>query len=65
MAIYCYTVNTDIIISCGVAYTWAPADIFVEGGGASLKKAPRRDKRGAERPHLIKKNLSKGKKATT
>ena len=40
MAIYCYIVNTDIIISCGVAYTWAPAEIFVEGGGASLKKAP-------------------------
>ena len=55
MAIYCYTVNTDIIISCGVAYTWAPAEIFLEGGGASLKKAPRRDKRGAERPHLVKK----------
>ena len=48
MAIYCYTVNIDIIIWCGVAYTWAPAEFFVEGGGASLK-------RGAERPHLIKK----------
>ena len=65
MAIYCYTVNTDIIISCGVAYTWAQAEIFVEGGGASLKKDPRRDKGGAERPHLVKKSLSKGKKATT
>ena len=65
MAIYCYTVNTDIIISCRVAYTWAPAEIFVEGAGASLKKAPRRDKRGAERPHLVKKSLSNGKKAPT
>ena len=65
MAIYCYTVNTDIIIWCGVAYTWTPAEIFVEGGGASLKKAPRKDKRGSERPHLVKKSLSKGKKAPT
>ena len=56
MAIYCYTVNTYIIIWCGVAYTWAPAEIVVEGGLASLKKAPRKDKRGAERPHLVKKS---------
>ena len=56
MAIYCYTVNADIIIWCGVAYTWAPAEIFVEGAGASLKKTPRKDKSGAERPHLVKKS---------
>ena len=56
MAIYCYTVNADIIIWCGVAYTWAPTKIFVEGGGTSLKKAPRKDKSGAERPHLVKKS---------
>ena len=56
MAIYCYTVNADIIIWCGVAYTWAPTEIFVEGGGTSLKKAPRKDKSGAERPHLVKKS---------
>ena len=59
------TIYTDIIIWCGVAYTWAPAEIFVEGRGANLKKAPRRDKRGAERPHLVKKSLSKGRKAPT
>ena len=33
----------------------APAEIFIDWGGASLKKAPHKDKRGAERPHLVKK----------
>ena len=56
MAIYCYTVNTDIFIWCGVAYTWAPAEIFVEGGGASLKRPLIRTKGEQKGPTWLKKS---------